>query len=222
MNDQKQKYLWSSSVALIAVALITGVAVIPTNLSAVKTTNSPDVIDCSSINPGDTCAFNLENHKVKLMVPKGEGFTFGTFQIFIASLGFISDPIERDGSLESAWIFDVNGDSKKDAAIVIRNGGSGSYVDIIVLESSGDRFLITHLPPIPEVPGYMGHDSISIENGSIVRSFPTYAHKSKIRIDRQWKIKDGIEGESRLKEKPDSNVDRSGSTTKLLFRLRFR
>lgn len=217
MNDQTQKNFWKVSVALIAVAVITGIAVILTNWLAWKATNSPSMVDCSSINPGDSLAFNVGDHEVKLMVPEGEGFTFGTFQIAIASLGFISDPIERDGSLEIAWIFDVNGDSKEDAAFVVRNSGSGSYVNIILLESSGDRFSITHVPPMPAVPGYMGHDSVSIENGSIVRSFPTYAHKEAIRIDRQWQITDGIEGQNPIKVKPDSNVDPSGSTTKLHF-----
>ena len=116
-------------------------------------------------------------------IPEGEGYSIGTFEVSIPSLGFHSGPVERDGSLEKCWVFDANRDQREDILIVIRNSGSGSYVDITALENRGDRFSIVTLPSIPDIPGYMGHDTVSIRNGSIVRSFPIYSDQSGIRIN---------------------------------------
>gem|GEM_PF-3103878 len=213
MNNQPQKTSWIIALSLFAIAMVTGTSLFRTN----KVTDGLRKVDCGSIKPGNSAVFNVRDYEATIQVPEGEGYTSGTFQIAIPSLGYESGPIDRNGSLETVWIFDINDDTKEDVVALIRSGGSGSYVDIIVLESNGDNYSIAHLPPIPTVQGYMGHDSVSIRNNSIIRSFPTYANKQGIRINRQWQAKDGVKGQIPVKVRSDSNVDPSGSTVEFQF-----
>ena len=218
MRDQP-KIPWIVVSVLGLIAALIGLGLLNANRPAPETVTEPLQVDATSLHPGTSIRFGVGERDVEVSVPAEEGFTFGTFQIDIASLEYVSGPIERDGSLETVWVSDVNGDGQQDGVFLVRNGGSGSYVDIVVLESGGGGFSVRRLPSVSSatVPGYMGHDTVSVRNGTIMRSFPTYAHKTQVRIDRKWKPEDVVRGEAPIKVKPDSNADPSGATVELRF-----
>jgi hypothetical protein len=134
-------------------------------------------------------------------------------------VGFHSGPIERDGSLETIWVDDVTGDGREDAVILVRSGGSGSYVALFVLEGTAAGFVLRNLPDLPVVgkAGYMGHDRVTVRDGVIHRSFPSYDTTGKTRVDRQWTVEDGVRGESPVKKGDDSNAAPSGKTMRFRY-----
>lgn len=173
-------------------------------------------VDATALEPGKEIALQVGGLPVSVSVPDGEGFTYGTFRIRLEALGFDSGPLERDGSLEAVWVVDVNGDNREDGVFVIRSGGSGSAVAIIVLESATTGFKIITLPDY-SAPDYLGHDRVSIRNGAIVRAFPTYIDDVRPRVSQQWTIRNGMRGESPLKARADANADPSGVTVEVTF-----
>ena len=176
-------------------------------------------IDASGLNPGGELAFEIGKRPVVAAVPEKEGATFGSFMISSQAVGFHSGPIERDGSLETIWVDDVTGDGREDAVIVVRSGGSGSYVDLFVLEGTPAGFVLRLLPDLPAVgkPGYMGHDQVAVRDKVIHRSFPSDDDTGKTRVDRQWTVKDGVQGESPVKTGGDSNAAPSGKTVRFRY-----
>lgn len=176
-------------------------------------------IDASGLNPGGELVFEIGKRPVVASVPKEEGATHGSFMISSPVVGYHSGPIERDGSLERIWVDDVTGDGVEDAVILVRSGGSGSYVEIFVLEGIPSGFVLRELPDLPVVgkPGYMGHDLVTVRDGIIHRSFPGYDSSGKTRVDQQWTVKDGLQGESPIKKGEDSNAEPSGKTVRFRY-----
>lgn len=176
-------------------------------------------IDLSGLRPGGDLSFEIGKRPVVVSVPAKEGATFGTFTVASPVVGYHSGPVERDGSLETIWVGDVSNDGREDAVIVVRSGGSGSYVDLFVLEETAAGFVLRALPdlPVAGTPGYMGHDRVSVRGGVIHRSFPEYDQTGRTRIDRQWTVQDGMEGESPVKTGGDTNADPSGGTVRFRF-----
>jgi len=172
--------------------------------------------------PGQSAAFTLGGDRIILRIPAGpeEAASSGTFQIRQADGPFRSGPLPRDGSVESVLVHDADRDGRDDATVVVRNAGSGSYVSLFTLRSGPEGYSIS---PIPEPPatllqGYQGHDSISVAEGAIVRRFPTYVDRDRIRMDRQWSpgslVRDGA---MPVKRRPDSNTSPSGRDRRLVF-----
>lgn len=184
---------------------------------AALSVSEPVPIDLSSLKPGGEAGVQVGDYEAKISIPNGEGFSFGTMKIEIPEIGFISPTIERNGSLESVWIADVSGDQTDDAVFVIRSAGSGSYASVFVLESNGKTFRVRPLSEITAFPGYMGHDQITVMDGTIFCAFPTYVDRSSTRVDMQWKLRDGLDGELPFKKEPDSNSDPSGATITLHY-----
>jgi hypothetical protein len=180
-------------------------------------------VDLRAVDPGVQRSLTAAGREFTIAVPAGEGVSYGTMQISIPSLGIDSGPLTRDGSLETAWLADVNGDLLEDVLLVLRSAGSGSSVDLVLLESTADSYTIRSLPPIPAAAatamGYMGHDAVEVAGGVIRRTFPSYATEGGPRIDRQWDRDDAIAGKSPIKVAGDSNMDPSGSTRRLRLDL---
>ena len=176
-------------------------------------------VECSGLAPGNRLEFAIGGQPASLSIPADEGVTFGTFRIDVPAAGFDSGLLERDGSLETVWLDDVNGDDREDAVVVVRSGGSGSYVVILVLESTPTGPTLRSLPPLPAAAtkGYMGHDAVAVRDGVITRSFPTYNDSTRTRIDQQWDLEDGLRGELPIKRTADANADPSGRTCRLRF-----
>ena len=63
--------------------------------------------------------------------------------------------------------------------IVTVSSGSGSYGDVLAFASNKDKSLsLVHFPDVQEgderFTGYLGHDTFTIADGGLVRSFPIY------------------------------------------------
>ncbi len=173
--------------------------------------------DLRSVTPGLRTTVPMGDLELAVSVPAGEGHTGGTFRAEISQVGFDSGALPRDGSLEAAWVDDVNEDGKPDAVLVVRGGGSGSYASLVVVESSAGGFVVRPLPTAPPTAGYMGHDEVLVRGGQIIRSFPTYVERAGLRIDRQWNAVRGRDGEWPVKSDPDHNAGPSGKTVELGF-----
>ena len=218
MEDEPGGRMGRNVGLVIGAVVLVGALVIGISLIGVSAPQARK-LDCSGLIPGGSFAFTIGGVPAELSIPEGEGATFGSFSVEVPSLGFHSGPLERDGSVEAVWTDDVNGDGREDGVLVIRSGGSGSYVELRVLESVPSGFTLRALPPLSAVAskGYMGHDVVSVRDGSITRSFPTYDDSGKVRIDRQWDLAEGAQGKSPVKTGSDSNADPSGRTRSWRF-----
>lgn len=204
-----------------AIAILCSLAVVAAwvatrDAHAERATLAPKT-DLRAVTPGLRTTMLVSDLELAVSVPPGEGHTGGTFRAAIAQVGFDSGAIPRDGSLEAAWVDDVNEDGEPDAVLVVRGGGSGSYASIVVVESSAGSFVVRPLPAAPATAGYMGHDEALVRGGQIIRSFPTYVDRPGLRIDRQWSAERGLDGEWPVKSDPDHNAGPSGKTVKLGF-----
>lgn len=168
--------------------------------------DSPREFDLRSVSPGQRTAFSVGELEVEVAVPEGEGHTWGSLRVTIPRASFDSGAVPRDGSLESAWADDVNGDGEVDLVLVVRGGGSGSHASIVLLESSDASFAVRALPPVASTPGYMGHDQVTVRNGRILRSFPTYLDGT----DRPG-TGEGVD------PRPDTNAHPTGRTMILAY-----
>lgn len=176
-------------------------------------------VDLRSLTPGRRVTTALGRWTLEVSVPAGEGVTGGTLRVALSPNGFDSGLVPRAGSPETAWIADINADEVPDAVLVIRGGGSGSYASILVLESLGEGYVLMELPQTSPAPGYMGHDVVTVRDGRVVRSIPTYVDRPSLRMDRQWTPGRGLEGRAPIRKRPDTNASPSGETQELWFDL---
>lgn len=177
-----------------------------------------------NLSPGDSLRFSTGKALFEISVPSGPDNTesFGTFSIRQISAAFNSGPLERDGSVSALLVDDVNADMISDVVIVVRSVGSGSYASIICALSDGASYQILQVPEPPSslMSGYRGHDDVSIENGSIVRTFPTYVDSARLRIDKQWSAGDFVHsGKLPVRRSPDSNSGPSGRSGALRYSI---
>ncbi|MEZ5008154.1 MAG: hypothetical protein R2753_08400 [Chitinophagales bacterium] len=91
----------------------------------------------------------------------------------------ISDTLKATDPLEEVLLADLNDDSFNEVYLITRSAGSGSYATIYGFSSYADKsFGQIYVPDLnisKEMPfGYMGHDSIFIENNQLIRTFPLY------------------------------------------------
>lgn len=173
-------------------------------------------ISLSALDPGGAQKITLDKHRVNFRIPANEGLSFGSLLIDILDLE-INYTLERDGSPETAWIQDINKDKKSDLVIVIRCTGSGSFTSTFLLLSQADSYQLITLPALPEIQGYMGHETISLKGGIIRCSFPTYINHEELRRDKQWKLKDATKAKPPLKHESDTNASPSGGDIQLHF-----
>lgn len=142
------------------------------------------IIPLDEVGPGGGAEVVLAGNLVALSVPDGEGASVGTLECRVENS---ADPlvVERDGSLESLMIADIDSDGVEDGLLTIRSVGSGSFVQLVLLgidEEGGiqARQLPLGTQVLPD--GYGGHDKVEVRpapesDGSaqqVVRSFPTY------------------------------------------------
>ena len=88
-----------------------------------------------------------------------------------------ADPVSQ------AFIADLNGDGFDEFYVITTSTGSGSYSSIQGIASNSDKSATpVYVPEISEqdladslkFQGYMGHDSIYLQEGFIARKFPVY------------------------------------------------
>lgn len=91
----------------------------------------------------------------------------------------VFDTLKATDPLENILLADLNNDSFKEIYLITRTTGSGSYATIYGFASYADKsFGPIYVPDLSlskELPfGYLGHDSIYINNGQLIRTFPLY------------------------------------------------
>lgn len=88
-----------------------------------------------------------------------------------------ADPVTQ------AFVADLNGDGFEEFYLITTSAGSGSYSSIHGIASNSDKSATpVYVPEISEhdlsdsmkFQGYMGHDSIYLQEGFIARKFPVY------------------------------------------------
>ena len=102
--------------------------------------------------------------------------------ISITSTGFehnLSEVFNDRDPINSVHVADLDSNGFDEFYIITVSSGSGSYGDVIGFASNRDKSLsIIYLPEVLEgdesFTGYMGHDTFSIANSRLVRSFPVY------------------------------------------------
>ena len=102
--------------------------------------------------------------------------------IAVTSTGFeynLSEVFNDRDPIKSVFVADLDGNGFDEFYIVTASSGSGSYGDVLGLASNRDKSLsLIYLPEVREgdesFSGYMGHDSFSIVDNRLVRSFPVY------------------------------------------------
>jgi hypothetical protein len=87
--------------------------------------------------------------------------------------------LEIEGQVTDAQVADLNADSFPELLIFTQSAGSGGYGNVIAYAVNGGRSMSrVNFPATGENPklkkGYMGHDSFSINNSSLVQEFPVY------------------------------------------------
>jgi uncharacterized protein len=86
---------------------------------------------------------------------------------------------EIEGSISGTDTADLNKDGYPELYLFVTSPGSGSYGDVIAWSSNKNRSITPVTfpeldPKSKESKGYMGHDSFTIKDGFLVRSFPVY------------------------------------------------
>lgn len=105
------------------------------------------------------------------IVPQGFEFTRDTFIVSEA------DPLSK------AFLEDLDDNGFEEIYLITTSVGSGSYGNIYGYSSNSDKSVSPiYIPPIHEndlapgalYEGYMGHDSIYLDKGKLMRQFPIY------------------------------------------------
>ncbi len=105
------------------------------------------------------------------LIPKG--FEFSTDTLILSD----SDP------LSAAFLTDLDNNGFEEIYLITTSTGSGSYGQIHGFASNSDKSITPiYLRPIDEndlapgemFEGYMGHDSIFLDQGKLMRKFPVY------------------------------------------------
>lgn len=117
--------------------------------------------------------------------PAGESLS----TITIVTTGFANNqPITLEkNKLTNVYLADLNKDTHEELILITTSAGSGSYgeVDLYTTTSSSSLNAL----PVPQITeedsklgklfeGYMGHDTFSLVNNTLIRSYPVYSASS--------------------------------------------
>lgn len=82
----------------------------------------------------------------------------------------------RDGSVQDAWLHDLDGDGRMEVVIWLVSAGSGGYARLDLFTVGGAELVPIELrdPATLSTQGYQGHDRVRLEAGRLIRSFPRY------------------------------------------------
>jgi PliI/PliC-like inhibitor of I-type lysozyme len=133
----------------------------------------------SSATAEETGAITLESAGIRahVLVPGGETTSIGTYLVHIALPGGTQEIREnRDGVISGAWLGDLDGDGEVDLTVAMTSAGSGSYPTIHFFHQQEQAFELRSLKDLTAAQrtGYMGHDSIEVKEGKLLRTFPKY------------------------------------------------
>ena len=150
----------------------------------VLSTSTPSVATTTVTVPDDKNVYVTNaGKKIKILEtnPNGESLS----SITITPEGFIdTTPITLEvNKLTNSSIRDLNNDSFEELILTTMAQGSGSFGEVFLYTTASNSMLLPiTVPEITEeetqkgglFEGYMGHDSFTVTNGRLERSFPTY------------------------------------------------
>lgn len=92
----------------------------------------------------------------------------------VNDLDELNEPME--GSIYYADATDINGDGKPEVFLFAKGTDSSAYTKVYAYAFEGKRARQISLPELSaeDAAGYMGHDSVYIEDKYLVRKFPVY------------------------------------------------
>jgi len=98
-----------------------------------------------------------------------------------SGLEIVNRPIKQeiDGLVTGAEIADINSDGSPEIYVYIHSEGSGSYGRLVAYSTNNKKSLSEiYLPSLKydkiNSIGYMGHDTFSVNQNSLIRRFPLY------------------------------------------------
>ena len=133
---------------------------------------------------------NVNEYRLKTKTGKGflvkelkESASLGT--IYVIPEGFMNTTdtfvIREADPVAEVFTADLNGDGFDELYVVTRSAGSGSYATVHAWSSNRDKSVTpVYVRELPEkekrevFKGYMGHDSVYVEDNRLVRKFPVY------------------------------------------------
>lgn len=96
----------------------------------------------------------------------------------VNDLDELNEPVE--GGIYYASATDINGDNKPEVFLFSRGTDSAAYTKVYAYAYEGKTGRKISLPELSpkDAAGYMGHDSVYIEDKYLVRQFPIYRNDS--------------------------------------------
>ena len=132
----------------------------------------------------------------RVWVPINEPRSIGTYRAELEWPDGGRDRVtgKRDGMITDVWLSDIEPDGTPELVVAMSSAGSGTYGSVHVCGRGHGELARVGLRALDDSQrsGYLGHDTFSLENGRLVRSFPRY-------------------------EEGDSNATPSGQTLRLWY-----
>lgn len=117
--------------------------------------------------------------------PAGESLS----TITLVTTGFTTNQpmILEKNKLTNVYLADLNKDTHEELILITTSAGSGSYGEVDIYTTTSSSSLISL--PVPQITeedskpgklfeGYMGHDTFSLINNTLIRSYPVYSASS--------------------------------------------
>jgi len=119
-----------------------------------------------------------EGVMARVWIPLHEARSIGTYRAEIEWPGGAKARTEsaRDGMITGVWLADLELDGSAELVVATSTAGSGGYGSVDIYKLRDHDLQALELSPLDEEQrsGYMGHDTFSIEDGRLYRSYPRY------------------------------------------------
>jgi hypothetical protein len=147
------------------------------------TSHTADTVSKQTATEKETYSFqkSLQFKNISFNVYTKENGSLGNLSIKPNGLSETNQNVDLDinGKVTDAQVADLNADGFPELLIFTQSAGSGSYGNVIAYAvNNGKSMSRINFPATSENPqlkrGYMGHDSFSMNNSSLVQEFPIY------------------------------------------------
>ena len=138
------------------------------------------------VTPSDTKnTFTTKNGKqIHVVETNPAGQSLSTLAITSSGFTSTSSIVIEKNKLLNVYLADLNNDSREELIIITQAQGSGSYGEATIFTTANDSGLTpVTVPSLTEddtkqgglFSGYMGHDTFTLENSTLTRTFPIYS-----------------------------------------------
>jgi pimeloyl-ACP methyl ester carboxylesterase len=116
--------------------------------------------------------------RAEVQIPVNEPRSVGTYRAEVVWPDGTRSRVEgaRDGMITNVWLADLLGDATPELVVTTSSAGSGTYGAVSVYERREDALVAVGIRTLrdDQRTGYMGHDTFSVSNGRLYRSYPLY------------------------------------------------